>query len=55
MCYNPQWIDNNEGRELVASLERTNDWVFDEIAFHQNDSKISEEIVRNRYKLPLNI
>ena len=54
MCFNPTWVPTDEARELMASLDRLNDWIINEIAFFQKDSKISEEIVRKRYKLPLN-
>jgi len=54
MCFNPSWIPTDEARELMASLDRVNDWIFDEIAFFQKNSKLSKEIVRKRYKLPLN-
>jgi len=45
----------NERRELVESIARLNDWIFDEIAFYQEDPKLSKKIVRIRNKLPLNI
>ena len=53
MKYN--WNPTNERRDLVESIARLNDWIFDEIAFHQEDPELSKKIVRNKNKLPLNI
>ncbi len=60
MCYNfnvKGIIFNNykERREVVESIARLNDWIFDEIAFYQEDPKLSKKIVRIRNKLPINL
>lgn len=47
--------DYNERREIVESIARLNDWIFDEIAFYQDDPKLSKKIVRTRNKLPINL
>jgi hypothetical protein len=60
MCYNFNgqeiiFKDFDVRRELVESIARLNDWIFDEIAFHQEDPKLSKKIVRIRNKLPINL
>jgi hypothetical protein len=30
-------------REIVESIARLNDWIFDEIAFYQDDPKLSKK------------
>ena len=60
MCYsfNAQGIifrDFNVRMEIVESICRLNDWIFDEIAFYQDDPKLSKKIVRTRNKLPINL
>lgn len=47
--------DFNVRREIVESIARLNEWIFDEIAFYQDDPKLSKKIVRIRNKLPINL
>lgn len=60
MCYsfNIQGIifkDFNVRREVVESIGRLNDWIFDEIAYYQDGPKLIKKIVRTRNKLPINL
>lgn len=60
MCYsfNVRGIifkDFEVRREVVESIGRLNDWIFDEIGFYQEDPKLSKKIVRIRNKLPINL
>ena len=60
MCYSFNvkglvFKDYNERREVVESIGRLNDWIFDEIAYYQDDPKLSKKIVRTRNKLPINL
>jgi len=60
MCYSFNvkglvFNDPNTRMELVESIARLNDWIFDEIAFYQDDPKLSKRIVRIRNKLPINV
>ena len=53
MKYN--WNPNDERRDLVESIAKLYDWIFDEIAFHQDNPELSKKIVRSKNKLPLNV
>ena len=60
MCYsfNVKGIvfkDFNVRRELVEAIGRLNDWIFDEIAYYQDDPKLHKKMVRIRNKLPINL
>ena len=60
MCFNPFYKTNPDPeyvirKELVESISRLNDWIFDEIAFYHDDPELSKKIVRIRNKLPINM
>ena len=42
-------------KELVESFARLNAWIFDELAYYQEDLNLIKKIVRIRRKLPINL